>query len=197
MKRILLISAAFLFCFLLSPPVSHAQGTVTCESNHNRQTYCRINDPRARVDFVRQLGSAPCVEGRTWGNDGQGIWVDAGCRATFRITPYGGGGPSWWYSPPGRPPAGINSGACFFTNYNFAGRYFCQQRGQSASLSGTFNNSISSIQIFGRARVTLFSKANFSGHRATIDRSVPDMRRLIIPSTGGKWNDRVSAIRVD
>jgi len=63
------------------------QTTITCESQNNRRNYCPIADPRSNVDLVRQLGSAECVRGKTWGNDGQGIWVEGGCRAQFRVTP--------------------------------------------------------------------------------------------------------------
>ncbi|MGO8717653.1 MAG: DUF3011 domain-containing protein [Acidobacteriaceae bacterium] len=32
----------------------------------------------------RHSGS-PGIQGRTWGFDGRGIWVDRGCRAEFRV----------------------------------------------------------------------------------------------------------------
>ena len=31
----------------------------------------------------RQLSSEPCEEGRTWGRNDRGVWVDRGCRAIF------------------------------------------------------------------------------------------------------------------
>jgi len=42
-------------------------------------------DTRNGVSFVRQLGDVRCVEGYGWGFDEQGVWVDHGCRAEFRV----------------------------------------------------------------------------------------------------------------
>ena len=41
-------------------------------------------DGRGRVQLVRQLSNAACIEGRTWGRDARGVWVTDGCRAEFR-----------------------------------------------------------------------------------------------------------------
>lgn len=54
-----------------------------CESNDNRYSECAANI-RAGVQLIRQLSNSPCVEGRTWGYGGRGIWVAQGCRAEFR-----------------------------------------------------------------------------------------------------------------
>ena len=40
--------------------------------------------PRAGVRMVRQLSRAACIEGRSWGVDDNGIWVQDGCRANSR-----------------------------------------------------------------------------------------------------------------
>ena len=55
---------------------------VTCESVDGKRKECRM-DSRGQVRMVQQLSKADCVEGRTWGQDRQGVWVDDGCRATF------------------------------------------------------------------------------------------------------------------
>ncbi|WFC40491.1 DUF3011 domain-containing protein [Pseudoxanthomonas sp. SE1] len=54
-----------------------------CESDRDRTRVCDVQG-RGGVQLVRQLSSAPCIEGRTWGRDGRGVWVTAGCRAEFR-----------------------------------------------------------------------------------------------------------------
>ncbi len=54
-----------------------------CESSDNRQRQCAANI-RAGVQLVRQLSSAPCIQGRSWGYSGSGVWVSQGCRAEFR-----------------------------------------------------------------------------------------------------------------
>jgi hypothetical protein len=38
---------------------------------------------RAAATLRRQLSNAPCQRNRTWGFDGNSIWVDRGCRADF------------------------------------------------------------------------------------------------------------------
>jgi hypothetical protein len=35
--------------------------------------------------LVRQRSGSPCIEGRTWGRDRSGVWVDRGCRADFEV----------------------------------------------------------------------------------------------------------------
>ena len=65
-------------------------GGIVCTSNNGERVYCEA-ETRDGIQLVRQIGGAPCVEGRTWGFDRRGIWVDRGCRAEFRRVP-----------PPGR-----------------------------------------------------------------------------------------------
>lgn len=59
-------------------------GGIVCTSNNGERVFCET-DTRDGVQMVRQIGGAPCIEGRTWGYDRRGIWVDRGCRAEFRI----------------------------------------------------------------------------------------------------------------
>ena len=56
--------------------------TFRCESQDNRYRQCG-NESRSRARMVRQLSDAPCIEGRTWGSNRGGVWVDRGCRAEF------------------------------------------------------------------------------------------------------------------
>ena len=67
---------------------------VRCESDNDRRRTCRA-DTRGGVELAQQLSRSACIEGRTWGHGRDGIWVDRGCRAEFRI-----GGGRW---PSGRP----------------------------------------------------------------------------------------------
>jgi Protein of unknown function (DUF3011) len=71
------------------PGPGYGSDTITCESSHNRRNYCPIGNVNSNVEMIQQISQAPCVRGSTWGNDGQGIWVDSGCRASFRV-PAGG-----------------------------------------------------------------------------------------------------------
>ena len=64
---------------------SPGQGqAIRCESVDNRQRYCRV-DTRGSVQLVRQLSKTRCIQGVNWGWDRNGIWVDRGCRAEFRV----------------------------------------------------------------------------------------------------------------
>ena len=58
--------------------------TIICSSNNNQHAYCQANTGN-QVKLLRQLSSFPCQEGRTWGFDNNGIWVDKGCQAEFAI----------------------------------------------------------------------------------------------------------------
>jgi hypothetical protein len=57
---------------------------ITCRSNNGRFSRCAANT-RFGVQMDRQISGASCVEGRTWGYDDDGIWVDRGCSAEFII----------------------------------------------------------------------------------------------------------------
>jgi hypothetical protein len=62
--------------------------SIKCESNDGRRNYCGNYD-NDRVRLERQISGSPCEQGRTWGVDGRGLWVDDGCRAIFTVR--GGG----------------------------------------------------------------------------------------------------------
>jgi hypothetical protein len=55
---------------------------VTIESNDGKRVYKRV-DHDGSVRLLRRLSDKPCVQGRSWGYDRNGIWVDDGCRAVF------------------------------------------------------------------------------------------------------------------
>ena len=56
---------------------------LTCSSYGGRK-FCAA-DARWGVELRRQLGERECIEGRTWGYDDRGVWVDHGCRAEFFV----------------------------------------------------------------------------------------------------------------
>ena len=66
-------------------------GVVRCESNDGRMNRCTLPGGGGRVVLERQHSRTACLEGRTWGQDRGGVWVDDGCRADFRVSGYGGG----------------------------------------------------------------------------------------------------------
>ena len=168
-----------------------------CASQNMRRNYCSLPDARARVELVKQNSDNPCIRGETWGNDGRGIWVDRGCRGTFRVTRWSGGGPDgppWWNSG-GHPPQGPKRGACFFRDPGFRGDYFCQERGTEGGRV-QLNNDISSIQITGHTTVTFYELPNFSGASATTRHSISDLKQFRLPN-GSTWNNRISSVVVN
>src|SRR5260370_19192626 len=66
---------------------------VRCSSDDGRKQFCQA-DTRYGVTMVKQVSGAPCEQGRSWGYNDRGIWVDHGCRAEFavRTAAYANGG---------------------------------------------------------------------------------------------------------
>ena len=57
---------------------------VTCSSDNGRRRSCAADTSRG-VIISREFGRNRCVQGQTWGTDRNGIWVDRGCSADFRL----------------------------------------------------------------------------------------------------------------
>ena len=80
-----------LLLLLIFVPALLAQNVMNCSSNDMKRHFCnmgRFNDAR----LVNQKSGSPCVRGRTWGIQGNSVWVDRGCRADFQLV-RGGAGP--------------------------------------------------------------------------------------------------------
>jgi hypothetical protein len=98
-----------------------------------------------------------------------------------------------WGRP--HPP---RAGACFYRDAGFNGDYFCMRVGDRwPSLPHGFEDSITSIRVFGGARLRLFNDHNFGGINTRIDHDVDSLLRYRLPENPSKsWNDRVSSIAV-
>jgi DUF3011 family protein len=59
-----------------------AQNTVVCESREGQRQYCPATTS-AGVALVRSTGTAPCLLGKSWGYDDNGIWTSDGCSGEF------------------------------------------------------------------------------------------------------------------
>jgi hypothetical protein len=57
---------------------------IRCESTNSRTVYCNA-DTRYGVRLLTQHSRSACIEGRSWGYDGRGVWVSNGCRAQFQL----------------------------------------------------------------------------------------------------------------
>lgn len=68
---------------------------VRCSSGGYNYNMCQIDTGRgSRVYLVRQISKTRCLEGRNWGWNRAGIWVDGGCEGVFRVQRRWSGGPS-------------------------------------------------------------------------------------------------------
>jgi len=85
---IALLAAAI---FLLAPGKAGAQQysgastSIRCRSTDGRFRHCPVNGWVRGAQLTRQIGGANCAQGRSWGYDNMGVWVDRGCRADFEI----------------------------------------------------------------------------------------------------------------
>ena len=150
-------------------------GSIKCESNDGRRNYCSTGYIDARqVSIQQQISGSPCRQGTSWGVDSRGLWVDKGCRAIFAISNWHGGGDNGcWNTGPGPgpwPPSGnweggnwAQGGACFYSDRNYGGKYLCLRRGESRNELGSLGDDISSIRVFGGARVLFYESSNFGG----------------------------------
>lgn len=82
-------------------------------------------------------------------------------------------------------------GVCFYKDPNFQGDYFCARVGDSVErMPRGMNDRISSIQIVGRADVTVFQDIRFEGRQTRFDYDVPNLK-------AEGWNDLISSFRVE
>ncbi|RPE81501.1 DUF3011 domain-containing protein [Vulcaniibacterium tengchongense] len=58
--------------------------TLYCGSDDRRHRRCDVGI-RRDARLIRQMSKSPCVEGRSWGWDRAGLWVDEGCRGEFEV----------------------------------------------------------------------------------------------------------------
>jgi hypothetical protein len=57
---------------------------ISCSSDDMHRHHCAA-DTRGGVQLVKQNSDSRCEQGRSWGFDKRGIWVDHGCRADFQV----------------------------------------------------------------------------------------------------------------
>jgi uncharacterized protein YraI len=91
--------------------------------------------------------------------------------------------------PPPKPPKEPDE-VCFYKGANFTGPSFCVEPGDSDdAIGGSWNDAISSIEVFGYAEVTVCRDFDLSGVCATIDSD-----KATLPPA---LNDRISSYEVN
>jgi hypothetical protein len=59
---------------------------VRCASNGFEYNMCQVDTGRgSKVTIAKQISKTRCMEGRNWGWNRAGIWVDQGCEAEFVV----------------------------------------------------------------------------------------------------------------
>ena len=84
--------------FEVATTSTKSEQTVRCSSHDGATSYCQWNSSWGQPVLQRQLSSATCEKGRTWGYGLRGLWVSGGCRAEFAP----GGGSAWGYGSSGQ-----------------------------------------------------------------------------------------------
>ncbi len=99
--------------------------------------------------------------------------------------------PTWGRGP--RP----NRGACFYRDRDFRGDYFCMKNGEEFRSLPSMRDDISSIKVYGGARVVVFEDSDFRGSSARFRNDITDLRNSAVrDDRDHTWNNRISSIQV-
>jgi hypothetical protein len=96
--RLMRSTIAFVAAAIFLPGKASAQQytgdstTVRCRSTNGRFRHCPVNGWVRRAQLTQQIGGSACVQGKSWGYDDNGVWVDRDCQGEFRV--WIGGRPS-------------------------------------------------------------------------------------------------------
>ncbi|TDQ66916.1 peptidase inhibitor family I36 [Maritalea mobilis] len=113
-------------------------------------------------------------------NDNPGFSIEFGSDGTFSFN---------FGNRPNRPHRPPQAKACFYEHANYRGRSFCLDEGESVRrLRHNWNDTISSMRVFGGAEVTVCKHAGYRGLCRTVDRNFPRI--------GRRLNDEISSIKV-
>jgi hypothetical protein len=69
---------------VLGPLPVRAEQTIHCGGSTYRYRYCPV-DTGDRAQMVHQYSMIGCRQNESWGYDRNGVWVDHGCEADFRV----------------------------------------------------------------------------------------------------------------
>jgi hypothetical protein len=87
-------------------------------------------------------------------------------------------------------------GACFYKDADFKGEKFCLPKGdRMGQLPPGFNDSISSVRLYGRVSVVVYQNSNFGGPSLRLSDDCANLRSYQV-RPGHSWNDQVSSIEV-
>lgn len=78
------LAATLLVALCAAGTPALARYTIHCGSQGYRYHYCGANT-EGHVRLQNQTSRAACIQGRTWGYDNGGVWVNNGCSADFEV----------------------------------------------------------------------------------------------------------------
>jgi hypothetical protein len=84
---------------------------------------------------------------------------------------------------------------CFYRDVEYQGPSWCYRPGDELADLRNRGNEISSIRIFGRARVIVWDGEEFMGVSDEFDMDVPDLRLRAMEGRRN-WNDRIDSFQV-
>jgi hypothetical protein len=100
---------------------------------------------------------------------------------------------------PAYPPTAriIDQGVCVFERPRFEGRSQCWSADTDISdlTFADWKDKISSVRVFGNARLLAYKDRDFRGDRIIIDHDVPDLRDYP-QATSGNWNHEIASLEV-
>jgi hypothetical protein len=93
----------------------------------------------------------------------------------------------------------INEGVCVYERPNYQGRSQCWNAGEQLNdlaRSGSWNNRISSIRVFGRTTAVAYRDIGFGGASFVINRDIPDLAQ-VSGSGVRNWDHQISSLKID
>src|SRR5262245_58201102 len=84
---------------------------------------------------------------------------------------------------------------CFYRDVEYQGPSWCYRPGDELADLRNRGDEISSIRIYGRARVIVYDMNEFMGASDEFDMDVPDLRLRVMEGRRN-WNDRIDSFQV-
>jgi hypothetical protein len=102
-----------------------------------------------------------------------------------------------WFAPSSAAQTGRDNRdrVCFYQDIHFRGWEQCYQAGDEVTDLRQLKNAISSIRIYGRARITVYDETEFRGNSVEFNSDVPDLG-LRNMSGSRSWSDRIESFRI-
>jgi hypothetical protein len=85
---------------------------------------------------------------------------------------------------------------CVYQDIQYQGWEQCYNAGDEVATLQRRNRAVSSIRIYGRARVTVYEDTEFRGHSAEFTSSIPDLGLRSLEGSKS-WSDHIQSMRID